>query len=288
MSTPTIYKEPGQIKSVVLSCAVRLGTGVTISAITDTSVSDAALTVSGEVVVNSGTAISLTIAAGTDGVAYTISFAVTLSDSTTDTVQLVVNVVAAPSRTGLPIKPASFTLVAGHRYIKGVVATLAPDGDETLGVTQLDLTSAEDYAWDILLARLSTWYDVSTFGSNTPIPLQQIWDLLASAYIHAVVAQRKNVEDTQATATQDKWLAAADRMMQNLTDPVREGERMQLINPATGNIVHKRSRGSIPMVVNVRGVQFFPTHNNNNTTWGHALRGSVEEFIDTHSLIVRR
>lgn len=184
---------------------------------------------------------------------------------------------------GFVTKPTTWVLEAGHRYLKGVVLELAPTGDEIKGITQADLTAAENYAWRTIITRLVGWYTVSGWSTSPPHPLFEIWDLLASSYVVAIAGQRKNIEDDAAIETQEKWLGQATQMLVDITDPKSEGQRTHLINP-DGTVAHKRSNVAVPMVRSTTGVIFFPADKTQATSWGDTIKGSVEEFIDSHSI----
>jgi len=78
-------------------------------------------------------------------------------------------------------------------------------------------------------------------------------------------------------------MSQAVEMIRNIINPVNEADRMYLIK-ADGTIQHKRSGISMPKIVSTTGVVFFPADKEFNTAWGDSLAGSVERFVDSHSI----
>ncbi len=185
---------------------------------------------------------------------------------------------------GFLVLPSTWSLEANHRYLKGTVLEIVPAGDEGKGITQHDLDAAENFSWRTIVTRLVGWYNPSDWSSRPPHPLYEIWDLMASAYVVALVGQRKNIEDVAAIDTQKDWMNQAIDMLRNIVNPEFEGDRINLIN-TDGTVQHKRSRVSVPKVVSTSGVVFFPHSKESQTAWGNSIRGSVEEFIQTHCRI---
>lgn len=185
---------------------------------------------------------------------------------------------------GAPERPAGWELKIGQRYLKGNTKDLVPVGREIQGLASSDLDAAQDFAWCLILSRLVVLYDVSDWYLNPPNPLYQIWDLLASSYVMEMVEQRVNTENELGRSTAKEWFNRASMMLGQITDPKTEGERMYLTHPTTYQMIPRRTSSGMPVVINVRGVEFFPTCDVAMNSWGHYLGQSIEEFVRSNGL----
>ena len=178
---------------------------------------------------------------------------------------------------GIFSPPTGWALEPHHRYLKGTLKGLQGSGQEDKGATQADLDAAEDFAWRMILARLAHQYDISDWSNNPPYPLFEIWDLLGSSMALAAISQRKNINDQQVKATWELWSDKACEMLESITDPRREGLRMNLLDE-DGNVLAKRSNVAMPVIRNPRGVVFFPSVPN----FDYQVPGSIKQFLDDH------
>lgn len=180
--------------------------------------------------------------------------------------------------------PTDWKLEPGKRYMKGVLKD-ALISDPTLGLTAEDITAARTFAWHTILSRMAGFYNITGWETSPPVPLFQVWDLLASAYLVEIVAQRKNLDSEKTGGVVDRWTASAYLMLQRVIDPDKEGHRIYLLDPLTGSPLAKRFKIAVPKVVNITGVEFFPRDSETLDGWGRRLKGSVREFISDHSII---
>jgi hypothetical protein len=183
------------------------------------------------------------------------------------------------SGTGITVQPSDFVLVVNERYLKSWVKELAPANRKDKGITQADLTAAEAYAWRILLSRFAGAYDTSGWRNAPPTPLFEIWDLMASAYVVRLFGHRVLTNTDKVAKEYQEWLEKAGEMIADVIDPVKESDRLYLLD-ADGAIIHKRSNQAFPLVRNTRGVTFFSTSQNSYDAFGnHHGEQSIESFV---------
>ena len=174
-----------------------------------------------------------------------------------------------------PNRPDMFVLNTQQRFLKAFMGTEASSPDK--GITADELGAAADFGWRVTICRFIGQYDVSGWGNDPPHPLQEIWELTASGIALRMYGQRFGIGDKTADTDSKSWVNMANKMIADVLDPDSENDRMYLVSATTGSIIEPRSKISVPIVLNVRGVEFFPAMRSYSYK-GQSSAHSVEEF----------
>ena len=179
-----------------------------------------------------------------------------------------------------PNRPDSFTLNAQERFLKAFMAGTAASPAQ--GVTQDELDSAADFGWRMVICRFIGQYDVSTWGDNSPHPIYEIWDLTGSGVALRMYGQRFGINEKASDMDSRSWIKMANEIISNVLDPDNENERMYLVSATTGSVIEPRSKMSVPVVLNVRGVEFFPAMQSYRYQ-GQSSNLSMEQFWQNYT-----
>jgi len=174
-----------------------------------------------------------------------------------------------------PNRPDAFVLSPRERFLKAFLAGTASAPSQ--GVTQPEFDSISDFGWRVVISRFIGQFDVSGWGSNPPHPIQEIWELTASGIALRIYGQRFGLNDKTTDADSRSWIKMADQMIANILDPDNENQRMYLVSATTGSIIEPRTKLNLPIVLNVRGVEFFPSLRSYSYK-GQSSMHSVEQF----------
>lgn len=112
----------------------------------------------------------------------------------------------------IPAKPSEFLLSPGKGLLKGQ-APLANTGQQ--GMQDEDVNKCEEWAWGEILSIFGGMYDISFWDTDPPIPLPQLWELLASAmYLRFVV--KLFAASKQENDIPTMWGQDADKLVRGL------------------------------------------------------------------------
>jgi len=178
-----------------------------------------------------------------------------------------------------PHRPSDYRLDPKENFLKAFVQDLKTDPAQ--GITEEELEVACDFAWRVILSRLIGQFSVSTWGEDPPHPLFEIWLLIASSVVIRMFGQSYGVNAAEQELTSSKWSKEADDMLERITDPQREGQRMWLTN-TDGTIEEPRGKATIPVVMNIRDATFFPAKDT-DLSHGMTVADSVEAFYKLYS-----
>ena len=136
------------------------------------------------------------------------------------------------------------TLEVARRYLKSidVLAT-----DPAKGVTQGDLTQAEEHAQALVDSELASYYDVSGWSASAPPIIETAAELLASAQVLRYRYQRDGLGGSDAGRFADVLRAEAEALLRELRGGrlhvVQADGTVQRMRPGVGSTV---PRGSNP------------------------------------------
>lgn len=179
-----------------------------------------------------------------------------------------------------PEKPDSFKLKPGERFLKGRKAT---SSSMTQGVQDKEKNRCEQWAWWRIISIFVGPYDISEWNDDPPIPLNEIWELIASALYLKFVLQRMSTDEGGDIAVQ--WIQDAQAMMADLL-PKRSGKRDRLRRhfiKNDGTIQHPQYDYFNKPVVYTSGITFFPD-TDSATSHGLTTFANFESFWRENTL----
>lgn len=182
----------------------------------------------------------------------------------------------------LPPKPQHFAIFPGRSYLKrspplGSESSLSTGSPEAQLMTATDKSKAEMKAWVRILASLASRYDTSAWGADPPIPLEDMWEMLASAYYRLMELGTHGTERNDLAMVPFAWLKSVSADLGRCADPSDDG--LNFIG-SDGSIIRPRTNIIAPAVASF-DVTLFPG-NDDELVAGVALGGSIEEFQKRH------
>ena len=180
-----------------------------------------------------------------------------------------------------PTKPAHWAIVPGQGYLVNGQVSIVSETERNLGtkegMTDRERIKCENWSWFEILARLANRYDVSGWGEAPPIPLDELWEMLASANFLIMARGAYGTERTEQLAVPFSWMKWVHVQISRILDSNDEG--YNLIN-FDGTIVAPRMNVSAPAVASF-DLTLYPG-NDNEIVDGVAIGGSIESFQKLH------
>jgi len=136
------------------------------------------------------------------------------------------------------------TLEVAKRYLKSIDALAT---NPTKGITQSDLTQAEEDAQALVDSELASYYDVSGWSADTPPIIETVAELLSSAEVLRYRYQRDSLGGADAGEFAEVLRKQAEQLLSELKagrlSVVLSDGTVQRMRPGVGSTV---PRGSNP------------------------------------------